>query len=335
MTARRAFIVLLALMAAPVLSQEAKKPKIEPTDFKDPGPVAYRFKKGQTESYTTTSDAKSVVGIQVGGQEMTITTKGTTRGRLTITPVDDAVPTKVELVTDKLQAKQTVETPMATIEVVIQDKKVKATSGGQVVFDSETGADNPMAAQFTQSTKILGKKVVATVDANGVVGPKLEGEADVAKQMQDVVGQGLFPVVWKGQSGLKPGDSWEVESELTVMQTMELKAPVKLKSAFKVLGAVLLDGVPCVDVEVRNTAKASDLEAVMTQGGVKSNVKILSLGIQMAGHAYYDPARNRVVYADTKGVVDFEAMGDVPGAGSIAMKVHVDSSSAIRYNEPW
>lgn len=335
MTARRALIVLLALMAAPVLSQEAKKPKIEPTDFKDPGPVAYRFKKGQTESYTTTADAKSVVGIQVGGQEMTITTKGTTRGRLTITPMDDAVPTKVELATDKLQAKQTVETPMATIEVVIEDKKVKATSGGQVVFDSETGADNPMAAQFTQSTKVLGKKVVATVDPNGVVGPKLEGDPDVVKPMREVTGQGLFAVVWKGQSGLKPGDSWQVESELTIMQAMELKAPVKLKSAFKVLGAVLLDGVPCIDIEVRNTAKASDLQAAMTQGPVAASMKVPSLSFETTGHAYYDPARNRVVYAEMKGVVDVEAEGDVPGAGSMAMKIHVDSTSAIRYNEPW
>lgn len=335
MLRRFAVIPVLTLLVTAGLAQEAKKAKIEPADFKDPGPVAYKFTKDQTESYTTYMTTKSVVGVQVAGQDMTITTNGTTRARTSYKVLDASGPTKVEIVTDHLKMKQTVDTPMMVAEVTADDTKVKVTSGGQVIYDSESGADNPMASQFTQATKHIGKKVVITVDENGKAGPKVEGDAEAVKALRDVVSQGIFPVIWSGQSGLKVGDTWDIETELATMQQIELKKPMKIKNSYKVLGGALVDGAPCVELEVRGSAKASDMIATTEQGGMQIELKIGSMTMTMTGKAYYDPAKNRVVYADMKGTVEFEASGDIGGAGSMAIKATVDLAQVLRHNEPW
>lgn len=332
---RRAFMLALTLVAVQALAQDVKRPKIEPTDFKDPGPVALKFIKGQSESYITTSATKTVVGVEVAGQEMTITTKGNIRSRSVYTPLDDAVPTKLEIVTDRIKGTQTVDNPMMAMEITFDNEKIKATSGGQVVYDSEKGGENAMAEQFTQGIKHLGKKATVVVDANGVAGKTIEGDPEAVKNLRELVGQGLFPVHWKAQTGLKVGDTWVVETEMRSMQNMTLKQPIKLKTSYKVLGAVLLDGVPCIDLEVVSAAKGSDIESDMEQGGMQIKLKIASISMSFKGHAYYDAAKGRVVYADSKGAVEFDAAGDVQGAGQITMKVAADIATITQHNAPW
>lgn len=335
MKLHRLVVLGLVLAAAPLVAQEIKTPKIEPTDFKDPGPVAYKFAKGKAESYTAETVTKSIVGVQVAGQEMTITTTGTTRTRTVYTPLNEETPTKVEIVTEHIRMKQNVDNPMMPAEVTVEDKKVKVTSGGQVLYDSESGTESPMAAQFAQAAQVIGKKVVLTVDADGRAGKKLEGDPDAVKRMRYMAEQGIFPIIWKGQSGLKVGDTWEVEVELSALESMELKQPVKFKSTYKVLGGALVDGVYCVEIETVITGKAANLEATTEQSGMQMQLKIPSMVFSMKGRAYYDPAQNRVIFADQKGTAEFEASGDVGGAGNLDLKVNVDTRNVLRYNVPW
>lgn len=335
MKARTLGTALLLVLALPALAQETKKPTIEPMDFKDPGPVGYKFVKGKTETYTTESTAKSVVGVQVMGQDMTITTQSTMKTRTSITPLEDGAPVKVEVVTDRAKGKTKVDNPMMPVDVTIDDNKIKVTSGDQVLYDSESGEENPMAAQFAQGTGYIGKKATFTLDANGRAGEKMEGDKDAVRMFQSAAAQGIFPIVWKGQEGLKVGDTWEIESELKVMERMELKKPLKIKATYKVLGMAKVDGVPCVEIEVAVNGKATDLEAQMEQMGQQMNLTIPSATFRYTGKAYYDPAQNRPIYAEMKGVVEMEAKGDIPGAGSMDLKVSVDSSSVTRHNQPW
>jgi len=220
-------------------------------------------------------------------------------------------------------------------EVTVEDRKVKVTSNGQVLYDSESGTENPMAAQFAQAAQVIGKKVVITVDTDGRAGKKLEGDAEAIKRMKYVAEQGIFPVIWKGQSGLKVGDTWEIETEMSAMESLELKTPAKFKTTYKVLGGALVDGVYCVEIETAMTGKAANLEATTEQSGMQMQLKIPSMVFSMKGRAYYDPAQNRVVFADQKGTVEIEASGDVAGAGNLDLKVSVDTHNVLRYNVPW
>lgn len=335
MKAYRAVAIFILFAAAPLLAQEVKTPKIEPADFKDPGPVAYKFTKGKAESYTTEVLSKSVVGVHVGGQEMTITTTGTIRTRVVLTPQDDAVPTKVEVLTEHIRMKQDVDNPMMAVQVTVEDRKAKVTSGGQVLWDSESGSDNPMAAQFTRALKMIGKKVVVTVDADGRAGKEIVGDADVVKLLRAMVNQGIFPVMWKGQTSLKVGDTWEVEMEMSALESIELKSPAKFKASYKVLGGAMVDGVYCVEIETNVAGKAVDMEATTEQGGMPMALKIARMATTMKGRAYYDPAQNRVVFADQKGTVEMEASGEAGPVGSMDLKVTGDVRNITRYNVPW
>lgn len=335
MHTRHAFWLVLFLAAMPVLAQDVKSPKIEPADFKDPGPVAYKFIKGKKESYTTESVTKTNVGVSVMGQEMTINTEGTSRSRTVYTVLDDGSPARVEMVTERMRVKQKVDNPMMPVEVTIEDKKITAKSGDQVVYDSEKGGDDAMAAQFTQAVRMLGEKVILTVDPNGKAGSKFEGDPEVVKLVRGSVSQGVFPVIWANQSSLKVGDTWEVETETQFMERVELKAPTKMKVAYKVLGGAKVDGVECVELEVTVANKLSNLEASMEQGGMQIDLKIASMAVNMKGKAYYDPAQNRVIFADMKGTVEMEATGEFAGAGNMEFKAHTDVRTVTRYNVPW
>jgi len=333
---RRAITLALALVAVPALSQDTKAPKIEPTTFKDPGKVAYKFVKGQSDSYVTETTTKTVIAVEVAGQNINITTDGSGRARVVYTPLDDAVPTKMEVVTDHIKMKQNIDNPMMPVVVTIDDKKIKATSNGQVVYDSETGETNPMAEQFIQGVKHLGKKATVAVDADGRAGGAVEGDPAAVKQLKELIGQGLYPILWKGQAGLNVGDTWEVVTELKTMQEIALKTPVKITNTYKVVGAVLLDGVPCIEISTRSVGKASNLDCTMEQGGMAFQLKIESLAMDLSGRALFDPAKGRPVYSDNKGTVEFAASGDVPQAGGqMAIKANMSVKATQRLNAPW
>lgn len=332
---RIATLATLVLVAA-ASAQPAQGPKIEKADFKDPGKLEYRFKKGETETYLTETKTDTKTGVQVMGQEMNINAKGTTRQLMTLKALEDGVPAKVEVVTDHIQMKQSIDGGMFAVDVTVDDKKIKATSGDQVLVDTEGGkVDNPMVEQFTQGVAHLGKKAVVMVGPDGRYGDKVEGDADVAKFFRDMPDQTLFPIVFRSLEGVKVGDTWEVETETRSMQQMVLTKPVKVKTTYKVVGGATVDGVHCTEIEFTSVVKATNIEATTKQGGQEMKMKIGSMAWSMSGKAYYDPARNRPIYATTKGSVEVEAAMDVPQAGNTDVKVVVDLSATIRHNAPW
>jgi len=336
MIVRRTAVFALLAAALPALAQQpAKTPKIEPTDFKDPGKITIKYVQGQKERYVTTTIAKAVIGVEVAGQPFTISNDSTNRGQTTFTVADVGPPAKIEIVTDHIQSRTKVDNPMMPVEITINDKNVKAVSNGQVLYDSAKGGDNAMAAQFTEAVKQLGKKVTITADADGKAGSKLEGDPEAMETMGELLGQGLYGVIFKGQTGFAVGDTWDVETEIRAMQAMKMKQPLKLKNAYKVRGTALVDGVPCLHIETTTTAKGSDLDAVMKQAGMEVDTKLSSFGLTMTGNVYFDPVQSRAVYTDGKGTVEFVAVGDVPGAGKLDMKAVIDIKSSSWMNAAW
>ncbi|NLI00823.1 MAG: hypothetical protein GX446_15180 [Chthonomonadales bacterium] len=332
---RRIAPALALLMAMAAGAQTAKAPKIEKADFKDPGKVAYRFAKGQTESYLTETVTDTKTAVQVMGQEMNINAKGTTRQYMTIKVLDDAVPTKAEVSTEHMQMKQSVDGGMFAMEITVDDKKIKATMGDQVLVDSEGGVSNPMIEQFTTGLEVLGKKAIVLIEPDGRIGSKIEGDPEAAKYLRNLPDQTVFAIVWKQLEGLKPGDTWDIESELRTMQQLELAKPIKLKTTYKVVGGASVDGVECIEIESRSVVKATDVEAITKQAGQEMKMKLASMAWEMTGRAFYDPAKNRSVYGTTKGTVEIEGSMDVDQAGKTDVKVIVDLNGTVRLNAPW
>jgi hypothetical protein len=332
---RRIAPLVALCIATAAAAQPDKGPKIEKIDFKDPGKLEYRFTKGQTESYLTETKTDTKTAVSVAGQEMNISAKGTVRQLQTMKALDDAVPAKVEVVTEHIQMKQSVDGGMFAVDITVDDKKVKATSGGQVLVDSEGPVDNRMLEQFMQGIEHFGKKAVILINPDGRFTDKIEGDAVAVKFLRDQPEKSLFPVVWKPGDGFKVGDTWEVESETRSMQQMELLKPIKIKTVYKIVGSATVDGVPCTEIESTSSLKATDLEATIKQMGQDMKMKIAAVAWTMKGRAFYDPAKNRPVFGTVKGTVEVEASMDVQGAGQTDVKVAVDLDSTIRHNAPW
>ncbi len=332
---RRIAPIAALFLAAIASAQPTPGPKIEKADFKDPGKLEYRFKKGETETFLTEAKTHTQTAVQVMGQEMNINAKGTTRQYMTLKVLDDAVPTRVEVVTDHIQMKQSVDGGMFAMDITVDDKKIKATSGDQVLADTEGKIDNPMVEQFTRGIEHLGKKAVVLVGPDGRFGEKIEGDPVAVKFLRDLPDQTLFPVVFRSLEGLKVGDTWEVETETRSMQQMELTKPVKVKTVYKIVGGATVDGVRCTEIAFSSILKASNIEATTTQAGQEMKMKIGAMSWNMSGTAYYDPACNRPIYSATKGVVEVEASMDVPQAGETDVKVVVDLTAVSWHNVPW
>jgi hypothetical protein len=326
---------VVALLVAGAAYAQPKGPKIEPTDFKDPGKVTYRFAKGSTETYLVETTTTTKTAVQIAGQDIDVTSKGTLKWLTSLKALDDAVPTKMEVLTEHVKLNQTVESPMFSADITVDDKKVKATSGGQVLVDSSTGETNPMLEQFTQGTEHLGKKAVVLVNPDGRHELKIEGDPAAVKQVKSMPDRSLFPIVWKQAEGLKVGHTWDAESEITTMQQLELLKPIKMKTSYKVLGSAKVDGVTCMEVEFRSTLKVSNFEATAKQSGQDMKLNVASMAWEIQGKAYYDPAKNRPVYATSKGTVEIESTMDMPGAGQGAVKVLVELTSTTTHNAPW
>ncbi|MBM3492834.1 MAG: hypothetical protein FJX72_00715 [Armatimonadetes bacterium] len=332
---RSSLTVLAILLAAAASAQPAKGPKIEPADFKDPGKVAYKFTKGQVETWVSETTTNTKTAVSLAGQEMNIAAKGTIRQLSTLKALDDSVPTKVEFVTDHVKMNMSVDAGMFAADITVDDKKVKATSGDQVLVDSEAGVSNPMIEQFVEGVQHLGKKAIVLITPEGRNGDKVEGDAEAVKHIKALPDQTLLPVFWKQLEGLKVGDTWETESEMRSMQQMELLKPIKIKTTYKVLGGAKVDGVQCVEIEFRSAIKATNLEGTTKQAGQEMKMKIGSMAWDMVGKAYYDPAKNRPIYAVTKGSVEIEAAMEIPNAGETDVKVVVDLNATVTHNAPW
>ena len=295
--------IIIALWGVGAVAEELTAPKITSLPYSDPGVIKYKYANGDVDNYTMSMKMDSKTNVQEGSQSLDISIYMDLRLGMGTKCTSDANSYKLEAIFSDLKMKQNMNFGGILVDLVVDNDRLKAYKDGTLIADTTAGIGEALAKDFFKEVNFFNKKGTFTMDANGMLIGKIEGDPEFVKFFEKNQEPGIFPLVFKNLASPKQNDSWGVDTEIKEIESISFEKPIKSTSTFKVEGLANVGDTQCLNISFNAPLDLKDMNITMKNEASPIKMKMSTMNRTMSGRLYFNTKDGRFTYGDIDGSV--------------------------------